>query len=267
MAIQDALALFTKRQAPVLSLPLFAAFAAVLGCKGSAQTTAPPHDTGGSEGGATSLTPGRADELLSVSRLLAAYKDDAAKADAVLKGKRVRIWGKAAGVTQDTAGALTVALGGDGAGSPQATCVLSAGATRDAAAIAPGADVTLDCTSAGLQQSNVVMKDCEAPHCAMSVCEKMHASGLVNDCKTATKDWSDSANFHLASVTGAVGGYVECEPNEKVFYLMLNDLNSHPRANQLVLPSPTARVVVTLGSDDPIPADVGARARAWVEAL
>jgi hypothetical protein len=267
MAIQDALALFTKRQALVLTVPLSAAFAAVLGCKGSAQTTTPPHDTGGSEGGTTQFTPGKADELLSVSRLLAAYKDDASKADAALKGKRVRIWGKAAGVTQDAAGALTVTLGGDPAGSPQATCVLSGGATHDAAAIAPGADITLDCTSAGLQQRNVAMKDCEAPHCAMSVCEKMHADGLANDCKAATKDWSDSANFHMASVAAPVGGYVECEPNEKVYYLMLNELNSHPRANQLVLTSSTARVVVTLASDDPIPADVGARARAWVEAL
>jgi putative nucleic acid binding protein len=266
MAIQDALALFTKRQALGLSLPLCAAFTAVLGCKGSAQATTAPHETGGSEGGTTPFAPGRADELLSVSHLLAAYKDDASKADAALKGKRVRIWGKAAGVTQDTSGALTVVLGGDGAGGPQATCLLSGGASHNGAAIAPGTDVTLDCTSAGLQ-GNVVMKDCEAPHCAMSVCEKMLASGLANDCKAATKDWSDSASFHVASGAGAVGGYVECEPNDKVYYLMLNELNSHPRANQLVLPSSAARVIVTLASDDPIPADVGARTRAWIDAL
>jgi hypothetical protein len=93
---------------------------------------------------------------------------------------------------------------------------------------------------------------------------------VVDECKSAVKDWSDSATFRvpaLVTPTGFAGGYVECEPNDKVYYLMVNDLRTHARPNQLVVASPKARVVVSMASDDPIPPDVEAKTRALVEGL
>jgi hypothetical protein len=258
MAIQDALT--------VLALSLVFASA----CKGS-----PPPEGGPAAEGSGDVSPrsgsGEIDELMSATQLLGAYSDNAGHADATLKGKRIRIWGKATDITRDPAGLLSITVGSaartDG---PRVQCLFpDLVATDEAAGITAGADVTVDGTCAGLG-TNVTLRDCKVPRCAMPVCEALRASGVADECKAATKDWSDSANFRMPSVvthSGFGGGYVECEPNDKVYYFMVNDLRTRARPNQLVLASPKARVVISLASDDPIPPEIEAKTRALVETL
>jgi len=265
MATQDVLAIFAQQRSIVLVLSL----AAMAGCKSSHSTTGASPTPGGANGAGLRSSAAKLDELMSVSKLLAAYQDNAQQADAALKGKRIRIWGKATDVTRDASGSLSVAVGtGAKTEALQAQCLFAVDGHSEAA-LTRGADVTVDCTCAGLA-TNVLMKDCAIPHCSMPICETLQASGVAGDCKPATKDWSDSANFRMPSVvtkTGFGGGYVECEPNDKVYYFMLNDLRAHARANQLVFASPKARVVVSLASDDPIPPDIETKTRALVDGL
>lgn len=214
---------------------------------------------------------GEIDELMSAAQLLGVYADNPAHADTRLKGKRIRIWGKATEITRDAAGLLSIAVGSaartDG---PRVQCLFpDLRASDEAAGVTEGADITVDGTWAGLG-TNVTLRDCKIPRCAIPVCEALHASGVADECKAATKDWSDSATFRMPSVmshSGFGGGYVECEPSDKVYYLMVNDLRTHARPNQLVLASPKSRVVISLASDDPIPHEIEAKTRALVEAL
>jgi tRNA_anti-like len=266
MMIQDACTISAKRPATLVAMSLLAAAA----CKAAppAAEVAPP--TSDSQATASNTPAAKLDELMSVSRLLASYKENAHQADTLLKGKRVRVWGAIDDVTHDASGALTITLGASPAGdAPRARCSFADRRASGGADLRRGADVTVDCTCAGLD-TDVVLKDCTAPHCAIPLCEQLRAQGVASDCKQATKDWSDSATFRMPSVvtrTGVGGGYVECEPNDKVYYLMVNDLNSHQGANERVFASPKARVVVSLASDDPIPPDILAKTRTFVEAL
>jgi hypothetical protein len=258
MAIQDALAGLT------LSLVFVSA------CKGSPAPGSGPAAED-ADAAAQRSRSGEVDELMSAGQLLGAYADNAGDADAKLKGKRIRIWGKATDVTRDPAGLLSISVGSaartDG---PRVQCLFpDLRASDEAAGITAGADITVDGTCAGLA-TNVTLRECRIPRCAMPVCEALRASGVADECKAATKDWSDSVTFRMPSAmshSGFGGGYVECEPSDKVYYLMVNDLRTHARPNQLVLASPKARVVISLGSDDPIPPEVVAKTRALVEGL
>ncbi len=248
----------------ILSLTL----ALATGCKRSVPTAeGSPAGSGAAANGSAASGP---DELMSATTLLTSYEENAARANAMLKGKRIRVWGKATDVTRGGIGTLSVRLGADGkAEGPRVLCLFSEGGSNGGAALAAGNEVTVDGTWSE-PGPDVTLKGCSVPHCAMPVCEALRASGVVDECKAATKDWSDSANFRMPSVvthSGFAGGYVECEPNDKVYYFMVNDLRTHPRPNQLVLASPKARVVVSMASDDPIPPDVEAKTRALVEAL
>jgi hypothetical protein len=274
MTIQDTGTISGKRAANCLAQSLVARVAiavlmALAACKATPATAEVTAATSDAQTPASN-SPAKLDELMSVSKLLASYKDNAHQADTLLKGKRVRIWGKIDEVARDAAGSLTVTLGPSAAGDARrARCSFANSRGSEGADLRRGADITVDCNCAGLD-TDVVLKECTAPHCALPLCEQLRAQGVAGDCKQATKDWSDSATFRMPSVvtpSGFGGGYVECEPNDKVYYLMLNDLNSHPGANQRVLASPKARVVVSLASDDPIPADVLAKTRTFVEAL
>jgi hypothetical protein len=251
-------------------LVAIAALVAATACKAAPPSAEVTPQASDGQAATSNDSATKVDELMSVSKLLASYGENAHQADTLLKGKRVRIWGKIDDVTHDAAGSPTVRLGPNPAGNAQrARCSFANGHSSEVAELRRGADVTVDCTCAGLD-ADVVLRDCVAPHCAMPVCEQLRAQGVASDCKPATKDWSDSATFQMPSVvtrTGVGGGYVECEPNDKVYYLMVNDLNSHPGANQRVFASPKARVVVSLASDDPIPPNVLAKTRAFVEAL
>jgi putative nucleic acid binding protein len=243
------------------------ALALTTGCKRSLSTAEGSPGPGAAAKGSAPAGP---DELMSAATLLAAYNENAARADAMLKGKRIRVWGKAIDVARGGAGALSVTLGADAKGAgARILCLFSESESNEGAALGTGADVTVDGTWTG-PGPNVMLKGCSVPHCAMPVCEALRARGVVDDCKVAMKDWSDSANFRVPSAvtpTGFGGGYVECEPNDKVYYFMVNDLRTHARPNQLVLASPKARVVVSMASDNPIPPDVEAKTRALVEAL
>ncbi len=207
---------------------------------------------------------------MSVSALLSAYRDSAEKADVALRGKRLRVWGKATAVTRDAAGSLSVNLGsGDKTAGPGVLCLFAPGHASEEPGLTVGADVTLDGTASSLGE-RVTLNDSAVPHCAMAVCETLRAGDLAVDCLATPKDWSDSARFRVPSIitpSGAGGGSVECEPNDKVFYLMVNDLRTRAGANQVVLASPKARVVVSLASDESIPAAVETKARALVDGL
>jgi hypothetical protein len=275
MTIQDAGTISAKRGATLVAPSRVARVALAALVTAEACKAAPPAaevnpPTSDAQPAAPNNSSASLDELTSVSKLLASYAENARQADTLLKGKRVRIWGKINDVTRDAAGSLSMTLGPSPAGDAQrARCLFANGRASEGTELRRGADITVDCTCAGLD-TDVVLKDCVAPHCAMPVCERLRAQGVASDCKQATKDWSDSATFQMPSVvtpTGVGGGYVECEPNDKVYYLMVNDLNSHPGANQRVFASPKARVVVSLASDDPIPPDVLAKTRTFVEAL
>ena len=238
------------------------------GCKSSAPT-AEANPAGGPAAAASGSTARGPDELMSASTLLAAYGESAARADVMLKGKRVRVWGKATDVARGGAGVLSITLSADAkAEGPRVVCLFSEG-SGEGAALAAGNDVTVDGTWT-VPGPNATLKDCSVPHCAMPLCDALQARGVVDDCKSAVKDWSDSASFRVPAAvtpTGFGGGYVECEPNDKVYYLMVNDLRTHARPNQVVLASPKARVVVSIASDGPIPPDVETKTRALVEAL
>jgi len=264
--IQDARTISAKRAAKLVALSLVAAAA----CKAAPPMAEVARATSDAQTTASNNSPAKLDELMSVSKLLASYKENAQQADTLLKGKRVRIWGEINDVTRDAAGAITMTLGaGPVGGARRARCSFADGRASEGADLRAGANITLDCTCAGLD-TDVALKDCTAPRCAMPVCEQLRAQGVASDCKQATKDWSDSATFRMPSAvtrTGVGGGYVECEPNDKVYYLMVNDLNSHPGANQRVFASPKARVVINLASDDPIPPDILTKTRTFVEAL
>jgi hypothetical protein len=262
MTIQDARTIST---CGILSLVL----ALAAGCKRSAPT-AEESPAGGPGAAANGSAPSGPDELMSASSLLAGYSENPARADAMLKGKRIRVWGKVLEVARGAGGGLSLTLGADTKGTgARVLCFFSESESNEGAALATGADVTVDGTWTG-PGPNVTLKGCSVPHCAMPVCEALRAHGVVDECKSAVKDWSDSATFRvpaLVTPTGFAGGYVECEPNDKVYYLMVNDLRTHARPNQLVVASPKARVVVSMASDDPIPPDVEAKTRALVEGL
>jgi hypothetical protein len=84
MATQDFLPIFAQPRTIVLALSL----AAMAGCKGSHSTTGATPTPGGANGAGVRPSAAKLDELMSVSKLLAAYKDNAQQADAILKGKR-----------------------------------------------------------------------------------------------------------------------------------------------------------------------------------
>ncbi len=259
MAIQDARTL--------LALSLIFANA----CKGSPASgggpTADESDAASQRSGS-----GEVDELMSATQLLGVYADNAGHAPM----PRSKGNASASGARPPTSRATRRGFCRSPWGRPQdptdlacnASLPISQRATRGQG-FNTGADITVDGTCAGLG-TNVTLRDCKVPRCAMPVCEALRAGGVADECKAATKDWSDSATFRMPSVmsdSGFGGGYVECEPSDKVYYFMVNDLRSHARPNQLVLASPKARVVVSLASDDPIPHEIEAKTRALVEAL
>lgn len=266
MTIQDARLILAKQGPPVVALLL----AMTPACKTAAPTAEVSPATTDARAPASNASGPKLDELMSAAKLLGSYKENPHQAEALLKGKRIRVWGKINDVTRDAAGLLAVTLGMTPANEPpRARCSFAPGLASQGADLRRGADITVDCDYAGFD-TDVVLNACTTPHCAMPICAALNGIGVAGDCKQATKDWSDSANFKMPSVvaaTGVGGGYVECEPNDKVYYLMVNDLNGHPNANQRVFASPKARVVVSLASDEPIPAEVLAKTRSFVEGL
>ncbi len=215
-----------------------------------------------------------------VSKVLQAYKDNEVRADAMLKGKRIRIAGTVGEIKRDITHTIYVTVGTKaGLEVPMAQCFFSDAHTDEVAALQPGAQVVVDCTCKGLMM-NVLLDDCAFPTCAARICRQLAASGVALDCIPNNDTPMDEATFVVPSAgtkLGAAQGSVMCEPNDRSFATMsegmakafgdLEAKHKSPVGASPIFSSPATRVIVSLVGDVPFSADVQAKTKAVVDSL
>ena len=219
------------------------------------------------------------DVRTDAAKLLQAYKDNEVRADPVYKGMRVRMTGFVGEVKRDITHTIYVTVGtGDRGEIPTAQCFFSDARANEVAALKRGDKVTVDCTCKGLMM-NVLMADCEfpTPTCAMRVCDQLSQAGVASNCqpKAGNLDEVDFSVSALAAKKVWAQGDVLCLPGDAAFQSYRGSLKEIVEDPKAKLPasanpyfaSPSARAVVSLLANEPVPPDVQAKTKAVVDSL
>jgi hypothetical protein len=213
--------------------------------------------------------------VVAARDLAQAYQSDRARADADFKGKRLRVSGVIADVRKSP-GAVSVMLGAEG--DPLvAECFFADSLAKQAALLAKGVRLTVDCDCEGFA-TTVVLRRCSFGSAAASsasaasdgkaaidVCHKLEAAGIAAACQRGDGT-GDSARFDLTSLPGKKGMVVRLADG-LTFSKYVAGVAAQPPTSPLrpYYGSPTARIVVHLANG--VTPDVEDKMKAVVDGL
>lgn len=199
---------------------------------------------------------------VEIAALLKDYKDDAERANAKYKGKRLRVTGAVVDVNKDDRGGVSVTLGtGAAMEAPLAECFFAPEYALPAVTFTKGTKLTVQGDCDGIT-STISLRRCgfgaaagstsAAPiqdgKGAMEVCKKLEAAGLATKC-LPVPGTGERARFELPSLPGRSGLVVRLT-DALMFSKYVAGMAAQPQASPLrpYYGSPNARIVVHLTS-------------------